>query len=92
MDAGSGLCYPRNFRKIGASRMLFAHQVGLTIEEQRRRILEYVDEHNSVTRREAANLLARPADDSIYRLLKRMVKDEILKQEGEGAATRYMRA
>jgi ATP-dependent DNA helicase RecG len=88
---GQRLILSAKFQQDRGKPDAYSHQVGLTLEEQRRRILAYVDEHGSITRREAANLLARPADDSIYRLLKAMVEDSLLQQDNKRAATQYIR-
>ena len=70
----------------------FRHHAEISQEDQRRLVLEYVAGNGSITRREAAKELLRPADDSIYRLLKGMVEDGILVPTGKGASTKYVKA
>jgi ATP-dependent DNA helicase RecG len=67
----------------------FVYQVGLDIEGQRQMILSYVEAHGSISRQEAAKLIGRPADDSVYKLLRRMVMDQLLQRQGITAAARY---
>lgn len=87
---GQQIVLSAKFQRDRGKPEAFVHQAGVDVEA-RQSILEYVETHGSITRREAANLLKRPADDSLYRLLKRMVDDALLMAEGERAATRYVK-
>jgi ATP-dependent DNA helicase RecG len=69
----------------------FIHQAGVDVE-QRQRIMHYVEARGQITRSEAAELLGVPADVNMYRMLKRMVDDHMLRTEGKGSATRYLKA
>ena len=89
---GQRLVLSAKFQEDRGKPDAFGHQVGLTIEEQRARILNYVDEQGTINRSEAANALSRSADDSIYRLLKGMVEDGLLVPLNKLAARRYRRA
>ena len=70
----------------------FVYQAGVDVAA-RQAILEYIDGHGSVTRGDAAVLLDRPADDSLYRLLKRMVQDGliVLVRSGGRRSSRYVK-
>jgi ATP-dependent DNA helicase RecG len=69
----------------------FVHQLGQSLEEQRERILQYVDEHGSITRGEAARHLGIEADNTVYRLLLGLVRMKRLEKVGNLNKARYQR-
>lgn len=87
---GQQIVLSARFQRDRGKPEAFVHQAGVDVEA-RQAILEYVEEFGSITRGQAATHLNRPADDSLYRLLRRMVNDGLLIAEGERAATRYVR-
>lgn len=87
---GQQIVLSAQFQRDRGKPEAFIHQAGVDVEA-RPIIMKFIEAHGSITRGETATLLDRPSDDSLYRLLKRMVDDGLLLPEGERAATRYIK-
>ena len=57
--------------------------------ERNKHIIQYVKEHESISNKEARELLGL-ADSTVKRLLNKMVAENILAVEGERKARRYL--
>ena len=54
----------------------------LVIRERQQKIIKYVEQHGEITNREARELLGL-ADSTTKRILKQMVEEKLLKEQGE---------
>lgn len=77
--------------QIEISNPVCVRQRGFEPLQQEQMVLQYVEKHGRITRREAANL-CRIGSYQANRLLTRLVKDGRLDKYGEGKGTWYERA
>jgi len=78
-------------RTKSRSAILYIRQRGFEPLQQEQMVLQYVEKHGRITRREAADL-CRIGSYQANRLLTRLVKDGRLDKYGEGKGTWYERA
>lgn len=88
---GQRLILSPEFQKNLGKPEAFVYQAGIDTEGQRQLVLTYVDAHKSITRQEAAKLLGRPSNDSVYKLLRGMVDVGLLRKEGITASAKYLK-
>ncbi|HSW09912.1 MAG TPA: ATP-binding protein [Bacillota bacterium] len=77
------------YRRLG-DKAAYVHQRGFEPLQQEQMVLQYVEKHGRITRREAAEL-CRIGPHQASRLLVRLVKDGRLGRHGTGKGTRYER-
>lgn len=87
---GQRLVLPPQLQEALGKPEAFIHQAGIDVE-QRRKIMQHVEENGRTTRREAAESLGLPADMGVYRILKRMVSDGLLHPQGKGRTMQYVK-
>ena len=77
------------YRRLG-EKAAYIRQRGFEPLQQEQMVLQFVEKHGSITRREVAELCKLGADQA-YRLLARLAKGGKLRSEGKGKATKYAR-
>jgi ATP-dependent DNA helicase RecG len=77
------------YRTLG-DKAAYVRQRGFEPLQQEQMVLQYVDKHGRITRREAAEL-CRVSLDQAYRLLSRLTKDNRLAQHGSKKGAWYER-
>jgi ATP-dependent DNA helicase RecG len=98
----TGLVEPRGQRKDGlyhlsaatcgrlGEKAAYVRQRGTEMLQQEQMVLQFVEKHGSITRREVADL-CKLSPDRAYRLLVRLAKQGALRSEQKGKGTRYTR-
>jgi ATP-dependent DNA helicase RecG len=77
------------YRRLG-DKSAYIRQRGFESVQQEQMVLQYVDKHGKITRREVAEL-CRLGPDQAYRLLKRLVRSRKLTLVGNRKGARYER-
>jgi ATP-dependent DNA helicase RecG len=80
---------PKVYQRMGQPAD-YVRQAGFDAIQQEQMVLQYVQSHSRITRKEVIEL-CRISEDQASRLLRKLTMDKVLRSEGRGRGTSYTR-